>query len=163
VEGVAEKLPLADNCFDIAFMSSVVHHFSDLKLAFSESNRVLRGGGQLGVRFATQTQLRRRIDCRFFSSLQRLFAERPDLEDVKQAMLEAGFRNLRQREVKELFVCSKTEYLRKILLVHSSAIEQLPHLEYQAGLDEAKQYLSSHELLEEDKYDFMTFLTGEKP
>lgn len=45
VAGDAERLPLADESFDLVFGHAVLHHIPDLELAFAEFRRVLRPGG----------------------------------------------------------------------------------------------------------------------
>jgi ubiquinone/menaquinone biosynthesis C-methylase UbiE len=45
VEAVAERLPFADESFDIVTTRFAAHHFGDVALAFREVARVLRRGG----------------------------------------------------------------------------------------------------------------------
>jgi ubiquinone/menaquinone biosynthesis C-methylase UbiE len=45
VEAVAERLPFADESFDIVTTRLAAHHFGDVALAFREVARVLRRGG----------------------------------------------------------------------------------------------------------------------
>jgi ubiquinone/menaquinone biosynthesis C-methylase UbiE len=45
VEAEAERLPFADESFDLVFGHAVLHHIPDLDRAFSEFERVLRPGG----------------------------------------------------------------------------------------------------------------------
>jgi SAM-dependent methyltransferase len=47
VAGVAEHLPLVDDCVDVAWLSVVVHHFDDLRGAAREVRRVVRAGGRV--------------------------------------------------------------------------------------------------------------------
>jgi SAM-dependent methyltransferase len=43
----AERLPFADQSFDLVFGHAVLHHIPDLERAFAEFHRVLRPGGEL--------------------------------------------------------------------------------------------------------------------
>lgn len=43
----AERLPFADQTFDLVFGHAVLHHIPDLERAFAEFRRVLRPGGQI--------------------------------------------------------------------------------------------------------------------
>lgn len=43
----AERLPFADNSFDLVFGHAILHHIPDLAKAFSEFERVLRPGGAI--------------------------------------------------------------------------------------------------------------------
>jgi ubiquinone/menaquinone biosynthesis C-methylase UbiE len=50
VRGVAEALPLRDDCVDIVWVSTALHHFADVHRAVSEFGRVLGRGGRVLVR-----------------------------------------------------------------------------------------------------------------
>jgi len=50
VQGVAEALPLADQCVDVAWVSAAFHHFTDQQRAASELARVLRKDGRVLLR-----------------------------------------------------------------------------------------------------------------
>lgn len=50
VQGVAEYLPLATGCADVVWISTALHHFTDLPRAVWECVRVLRDSGRLLVR-----------------------------------------------------------------------------------------------------------------
>jgi SAM-dependent methyltransferase len=47
VETEAERLPFADESFDLVFGHAVLHHIPDLEGAFAEFHRVLRPGGRV--------------------------------------------------------------------------------------------------------------------
>lgn len=44
-ENLSERLPFADNSFDVVFARAVLHHIADLPAAMTEFHRVLRPGG----------------------------------------------------------------------------------------------------------------------
>lgn len=48
-QGVAERLPFADEAFDFVTMGIALRHVADLKTAFSEYCRVLKPGGNLWI------------------------------------------------------------------------------------------------------------------
>jgi ubiquinone/menaquinone biosynthesis C-methylase UbiE len=52
VGGRGERLPLQDGCCDSAWLSTVIHHLSDLAVCAGELRRVLRPGGWVLVRNA---------------------------------------------------------------------------------------------------------------
>ena len=66
VEQFSERLPFADQTFDVVFARAVLHHTRDLELACSEMYRVLRTGGVfIAVRehvISKETDLERFLD-----------------------------------------------------------------------------------------------------
>jgi SAM-dependent methyltransferase len=50
VRGVAEALPLRDDCADVVWVSTALHHFADVHQAVHEFARVLGPGGRVLVR-----------------------------------------------------------------------------------------------------------------
>jgi len=58
VEGRAECLPFPDNYFDFLSMGYALRHISDLSVAFTEFERVLKPGGHLCILEITQAQNR---------------------------------------------------------------------------------------------------------
>ena len=58
MEGRAESLPFPDNHFDFLSMGYALRHISDLGIAFTEFERVLKPGGLLCVLEITQAQSR---------------------------------------------------------------------------------------------------------
>jgi ubiquinone/menaquinone biosynthesis C-methylase UbiE len=53
-QGSAEAIPLQDDCADLVFMSMIYHHLIDARAVARECRRVLRQGGYVGIRNATQ-------------------------------------------------------------------------------------------------------------
>lgn len=58
VQGVAERLPLADGCADFVTMGYALRHVTDLESTFREYRRVLRPGGKLVILEVTRPALR---------------------------------------------------------------------------------------------------------
>ena len=58
LEGRAESLPFPDNHFDFLSLGYALRHISDLGVAFTEFERVLKPGGRLCILEITQTQNR---------------------------------------------------------------------------------------------------------
>ena len=56
IEGRAEALPFPDNHFDFLSMGYALRHISDLRVAFTEFERVLKPGGRLCILEITQAK-----------------------------------------------------------------------------------------------------------
>lgn len=89
--GRAENIPLAGSTCDFAWLSTVVHHFSDLPRAAAELRRVVRPGGAVVIR----SWFPRRADVthfRYFPGAKRIAETFPTIEAVELAFATAGFR-----------------------------------------------------------------------
>lgn len=56
LQGLGEHLPFPDNSFDFVTMGYALRHVTDLKLLFTEYNRVLKPGGKILLLEITQPQ-----------------------------------------------------------------------------------------------------------
>lgn len=56
--GIARKLPLKDQGYDVALMVRAVHHLPDPDKAFKEINRILKPGGHFILEFANKLHLK---------------------------------------------------------------------------------------------------------
>jgi ubiquinone/menaquinone biosynthesis C-methylase UbiE len=65
IGGLGEQLPLRDGCCDSAWLSTVIHHLSDLAACAGELRRVVRPGGWVLIRNAFP-------DAEFFKGLEAL-------------------------------------------------------------------------------------------
>ena len=84
--GNSQKLPLADNSFDVVFCRSIIHHLPEPELAIKEIHRVLRTGGEV-VLVDTNTSL--------LSALPRIIANRGEHFSKEH-------RNLSRKRIKRL-------------------------------------------------------------
>jgi SAM-dependent methyltransferase len=100
VAGSAECLPFADQSFDAAWMSMVIHHIADRHACTRELARVLVPSGRVYVRgFFSGTS---RLDwLQYFPGRERALARFPSVEDVAAAFAHADFSVLRLDEVHE--------------------------------------------------------------
>ena len=89
VEGVAEKLPFADDAFDRVIATGSFHHFADQAKGLAEIRRVLSPGGRL-VAFELHPD---RGQGKFLrGSAFHKTLKTP--EELKAMLLEAGFSNV---------------------------------------------------------------------
>ena len=161
--GQAETLPFPGESFDACLASQVVHHFWDKRQAFAEMYRVLRRGGRLGVRYSSHAQLETILDYRFFPSALQIDRERMLDTDVMKGMMETvGFGILNEQAVCQELFESADDYLGKIRSRYASALWLIPEEEYQSGLEEATAYFGENRFSADDRYAYLTFLTGIK-
>jgi SAM-dependent methyltransferase len=112
LEGDASALPLADDSVDAAWLSLVIHHIPDLRLAAHEIRRVLRPGGPVLIRQGFPDRLDDRIELvRWFPETARIANTFPSLEDTCQAFGTAGFRQEALEPVRETYATSLADFL----------------------------------------------------
>jgi SAM-dependent methyltransferase len=100
IQGVAEALPLADQCVDFAWVSAAFHHFTDQQRAAREMARVLRTDGRVLLRGV----VRERTPLSWlvlFPGRDKPLSRYPTLEGLKAVFGRAGLRLVAAREVQE--------------------------------------------------------------
>ena len=137
VAGEAEHLPLRDKSCTAIWMSTVVHHFSDLNAAAREARRVLREGQPVLVRQAFSGRHDGIMWIRFFPSALRIAERRhPTVDAVVDAFTRAGFRNHDIQRVTEIAAADLHHYRNKIATRADSTLELISDEEFERGLEE---------------------------
>jgi len=153
----SEKLPLADGCVDMIFMSMVLHHLPDRPATARECRRILRDGGRLCVRNCTRDIVY--PQSRFFPGmLPMVDADLPSSADVVALFEAAGLRSRAHETVTQVIAASWQEFADKLALRADSFLARLPDAEFAAGLAALRAYAKGREpedIMEE--IDFFVF------
>ena len=153
----SEKLPLADGCADMVFMSMVLHHLPDRPATARESRRILREGGRLCVRNCTRDIVY--PQSRFFPGmLPMVDADLPSVGDVVALFEAAGLGCRAHETVTHTVAGSWQEFADKLALRADSFLARLPDAEFAAGLAALRAYAKGREpedIMEE--IDFFVF------
>jgi ubiquinone/menaquinone biosynthesis C-methylase UbiE len=153
----AEKLPLADRCADVIFMSMVLHHVRDRPAMARECRRILRDGGRLCVRNATRNTLY--PQSRFFPGmLAMMHGDLPSDADVIALFEAAGLRSCAHQPVQQAVAASWQELADKLALRADSFLARLPDAEFEAGIAAMRAYAEARppeEIME--RVDFFVF------
>ena len=134
VGGKAEAIPLADGCCGCAWLSTVIHHISDLHACAREMRRVLHPTGPILIR----TRFAGRCDdvdlFRFFPEAKAV-AEQwwPDVEGTIDAFATAGFRAESLDSVREVTAPSLAAYCEIVRLRADSTLEFLGNDDFARG------------------------------
>jgi ubiquinone/menaquinone biosynthesis C-methylase UbiE len=93
VEGSAERLPFADDSFDVVVSTDVIHHIGDRAAYFQEAVRVLRPGGQLVTVTDSHgdISLRRPLSSHFPETVTIELQRYPSVPQLLAEMAQAGF------------------------------------------------------------------------
>ena len=92
VGGLGEQLPLRDGCCDSAWLSTVIHHLSDLAACAGELRRVVRPGGWVLIRqaFPDRPEPGPRLFT-FWPAARAILARAPTVQATIATFTDAGF------------------------------------------------------------------------
>lgn len=136
VEGAAERIPLDDDSCDVAWLSQIVHHLTDLDAAAKELRRVVRSSGLVIVRSNFKGRLHG--SCRYYdffpTGLAVDEARHPTVEHVVECFERHGFRRTSFETIEQREARSLKKYAERIRLRTYSTFELISDDEYEAGL-----------------------------
>jgi SAM-dependent methyltransferase len=132
--GVAERLPVESDRFDLAFMWLAFHHVEDKPAAAAELLRVLRSGGHAAIWTLTPEHVKRFHLNAYFPSLTAVDLPRFEAPERWMSLLaEAGFDPVVEQQ---LWLRRTTTAARLATAVRDrylSTFDLLPAAEYEAG------------------------------
>jgi len=89
LKGTAEQIPAGDKSFDGIIATLTIHHWTDLKKAFIEINRVLSDNGRLVLFTSTPEQMKGYwLNHYFPKMLNASIVQMPSLADIKEAIVQ---------------------------------------------------------------------------
>jgi ubiquinone/menaquinone biosynthesis C-methylase UbiE len=138
VGGAAENIPLADASCDLAWLSSVIHHFDDLDAAARELRRVVSPGGTVLLRSSFSGRVHPSL-VRFFPGTQRIIDRMPSIPETIAAFQAAGFDRFYNESIEYKVGESLAEMIPKIRLRADSTLELISDEEFEAGLSELER------------------------
>jgi SAM-dependent methyltransferase len=100
IAGRCEQLPLRTACIDVAWLSTVIHHFGDLDRCVSELARVLIQGGVVLIR-GLLAEAGEPPWLRFFPGWERTTSNFPSASGIMATMAQQAFTFLDCVEVEE--------------------------------------------------------------
>ena len=111
LEGDASALPLPDESADAAWLSLVIHHIPDLRVAAHEIRRVLRPGAPVLIRQGFPGRLNGVELVRWFPETARTANTFPSLEETCKAFAAAGFHQDALEQVRETYPAGLADLL----------------------------------------------------
>lgn len=117
--GTGDQLPLRDGSCDAAWLSTVIHHISDLDGCARELRRVVRPGGAVLIRSAFPGRTDRITLFRYFPEAARVVESFPSVERTREAFEGAGFAFELLRPVGQVSVRDLRAYRERV--AHRSA------------------------------------------
>ena len=121
-EGDASALPLPAESADAAWLSLVIHHIPDLRVAARQIRRVLRPGAPVLIRqgFPDRYEPAGNLKphgielVRWFPETARALSTFPSVEETREAFAAAGFRQDALEQVRETYPASLADFLGQV-------------------------------------------------
>jgi ubiquinone/menaquinone biosynthesis C-methylase UbiE len=159
VGGNAERIPLKGGSCACAWLSTVLHHFSDLKACASELHRVIRRDGTVLIRNSFGDRLEGIHWLDYFPAGKQLAARRwPTVEATAQAFGSAGLEVEKLVSVPEITASDFRAYYDRIRVRASSTLNLISDDAFEAGLAKLERFASgqpSEHVV--DRRDFLVF------
>jgi ubiquinone/menaquinone biosynthesis C-methylase UbiE len=136
VGGIGEQLPLRDGCCDSAWLSTVIHHLSDLPASAAELRRVLRPGGWVLIRqpFPDRPEPGTRLFT-FWPGTRAILARAPTVQATIATFTAAGFALHRLEQVADHSAASLKEAYARARVRADTLLRLLPDAEFTKGLE----------------------------
>jgi SAM-dependent methyltransferase len=138
IGGAAEAIPLAGATIDLAWLSSVIHHFDDLDAAAAEIGRTLRPGGVVLIRGAFGGRPVPSL-YRFFPAAQAVVDSWPTITDAIWSFERAGFASFYSEQVPQLLANDLSVMVERIRLRADTTLEHISDSEFERGLSELEE------------------------
>ncbi|TMD46492.1 MAG: methyltransferase domain-containing protein [Chloroflexi bacterium] len=143
VRGSAYRLPVGDGEAALVLMVMVVHLLRQRVRAFSETRRVLRPGGRLGVWTFTPRHVEEFYLNAYFPSIAVIDRPRfPSVQTLTSELRRAGFEDIRVEVRDEPRRIDIAEVVDRVRGRYISTLSLLPPLEYRLGLQRLEEMLA---------------------
>jgi SAM-dependent methyltransferase len=145
VAGSAERLPLRHGSCRVAWLSTVIHHFSDLDLCACEVGRALMSSGTVLIRGAFPGRLDHIKLFDYFPRAREVAESFPTVEATVAAFAAAGFGFVALLRVEQQWAPSLRACAARVRLRADSTLAPLTDAEFCGGLrkldlDAAREY-----------------------
>ncbi|WP_319462774.1 class I SAM-dependent methyltransferase [Micromonospora sp. RTP1Z1] len=132
--GDAAHIPLDDDSIDGAWISTVIHHVSDLTAAAHELRRVLRPGAPVLIRSAFAGRHQAITLFRYFPEAIRVLDTYPSIADVESGFADAGFATAAIEQVPQITAASLREAAATLRREAHTLLQLITDDEYAAGV-----------------------------
>ncbi len=133
--GEAERIPLAELSCGAAWLSTVIHHLSDLRACARELRRVLAPGAPVLIRNAFPGRLEQLTVLRFFPEAKRVAETFPTLCETIEAFEASGFSFELLESLPQVTASSLSELRQRVLARADTTLAALTDHEFRRGLE----------------------------
>ena len=130
----AERLPLADDCVDMIFLSMVYHHLVDKAATLKECDRVLRSKGYVVIRNSTSEQAESFPYVGYFSGVKAVIEKfQPSCNEVISLFSHSGFELISHEVVVHAMAQNWSAFTEKLKRKADSILARLPESDFEQG------------------------------
>lgn len=148
VQAPADALPFANDTFQFAFMTEVIHHLPDPQSSIKDLYRVIETGRLLCIVTQSHKQIDGRMTSRFFPASAKVDKERyPDIDEIEEFLLKAGFSEMTPKEYKFRPTKLGEGYLHTVENRGYSMLHKISREDYEQGVRDLKAAFSTGEEL----------------
>lgn len=163
VRGDGQYLPFRDDFLDCVYMTSVIHHIENKKMALREIYRVLKEGGSCVIMTYSHSGIRKQVIHDFpwvtAIDLKRI----PSVPWLKDIMGAVGFRDVNYHVIKhDEGYTSADEYLKRVGKKYLSTLTLLNENAFQRGLKIFKKRLKKKYGDRMKKISWFVIIAGQK-
>ncbi|MEM3696734.1 MAG: class I SAM-dependent methyltransferase [Candidatus Bathyarchaeia archaeon] len=134
IRGDGQRLPFRDSVFNCVYMTLVIHHIEDKKLALQEIHRVLKKEGKCVILTNSHARIREHV-LRHFPGVLAIDLKRfPTIPSLKKMMKMAGFRDVHYHILRyDRGYIATDEYLKRVRNKYVSTLTLLSEDSFQKG------------------------------
>jgi SAM-dependent methyltransferase len=132
--GEAAAIPLATDCLDGAWLSTMIHHVADLPAAAAELRRVLRPGAPILIRSAFPGRHEKIALFRFFPEAVTVLDTYPDLEEVSDIFAATGFHKVALESIPQITADSLATVVEQMQRDAHTPLKLLSDADYESGM-----------------------------
>lgn len=144
IGGRTERLPLRAGSCESAWISTVVHHVSDLGECARELRRVLAPDGRVLIRNAFSGRTDGIPWLQYFDHVRHLAEARwPTVDEVLEAFESAGFGLERLQSVGEITDPSLASYARRVGVRADSTLAAISDEDFERGMNRLEQAVAT--------------------
>lgn len=134
VRGDGQRLPFRDCAFDCVYMTAVIHHVENKKMALREIYRALKKGGKCVINTFSHSRIKKHITHDFPGVVAIDLKRVPSVPSLKKMMTMIGFRDVHHHVVQVDEGCvSIDEYLERVRNKYMSTLTLLSEDDFQRG------------------------------
>ena len=141
----AEALPLRDDACRSAWLSTVVHHVSDMSAAAAQIRRIVTAGGTVWVRNSFVDQPSCDVHpLLFFPSARRVAAAFPTMIEVIEVFAAAGLRLQHRFAPDEIVADTRTAFVHRLCRRADSLLQHIDDGEFDRGITHPPTHPPTH-------------------